>query len=132
MQDQGEPDQAASLKADMAADYVRAIESWMRPLEGRFYSMTYLLMFMKLLSTRGIKRGELALFLEITSKISRSTAERAITEANKAGHIEIKAASDRRGLELFLSADLEKHFTAIFVQALERSKWRLDRRDTGH
>jgi hypothetical protein len=109
----------------VAAEYVRAMQDWMEPVDSRFYSIAALVMFMKLIADPAIKRADLAYFMETTKMVSRSTAERLISSAKEAGHIEIVDSPDKRGHELFLSAPLKSHFSKIFLRAVDRSRSRI-------
>lgn len=109
----------------VAAEYVRAMQEWMEPVDSRFYSIAALVMFMKLIADPAIKRADLAFFMETTKMVSRSTAERLISSAKEAGHIEIVDSPDKRGHELFLSAPLKSHFSKIFLRAVDRSRSRV-------
>ena len=108
----------------MAQGAIDAIVAWMNPVEPKFYSQGYLLMFMQLIVQPGLKRSELALFLENTAKISRSTADRFITEAGKAGHIVIENPAEKPGLKIYLNDRLREHFSRVFKVSQQRAEER--------
>jgi hypothetical protein len=109
-----------------AEEYVAAINEWMAPLQGRFYSVSFLLMFMQLMSNPGMTRSKLAHFLETNVNVSRSTAERLITDAKAEGHLIFKNPPEKRGFELYVSEELRSHFYEIFLKAADsRSRDRI-------
>lgn len=101
---------------------LQAMIAWMAPFEGKFYAIGYLMMFMKLITDPNLKKSELALFLENTAKVSRSTADRYISDAAEAGHITIKNPKDRPGLEINIAPDILEHFKQVFRESGKNSE----------
>lgn len=101
---------------------LQAMISWMAPFEAKFYAIGYLMMFMKLITDPNLKKSELALFLENTAKISRSTADRYIGDAADAGHIAIKNPKDRPGLEINIAPNILDHFKRVFRESGKNSE----------
>ncbi len=81
-------------------------------------------MFLKLIAKPGMKRSEVAFFLESEAKVSRSTAERIIGEAADAKYIEISKREDGPGLEIVLAKDIMEFFSRAFRANLVRGKKR--------
>jgi hypothetical protein len=109
----------------MAESSLESIKAWLEPFDGKFYSYGYTMMFLKLIATPGVKKSELALFLEVEAKVSRSTAERFISDASEAGYINISKREDGPGLEIFLSDDILGFFSKAFQKNLERGANRI-------
>jgi hypothetical protein len=112
-------DPADPLTADRSqmADILDLILRWLSVFDGKYYSMAFSLAFLKLFSTPGMKRSELALYLENRAKISRSTAERVISDAAEGGLIEITDPPGVPGLRIYLSPVLEAHCARMLDMA---------------
>lgn len=110
----------------MAESALDTMRIWLEPFSPKFHSYGYTMMFMKLIISPGMKKSEIALFLENEARISRSTAERFIKDATDAGHIVVNNPPDKAGLEIFLSENLTNHFHTVFMSHLSRGSQRLE------
>jgi hypothetical protein len=106
-------DQAASELAHLAGDTLGHLLDWLSFFDDKFYSMPYSMLVLKLFSEPGMKKSELALFLEINAKISRSTAERMMREAEQSGLIVVDNPDGVNGRQLALSRPAQDHCIAF-------------------
>jgi hypothetical protein len=107
-----------------AASVMNGALEWLAHFPDKFYSMGYMLAIMKLFADPGLKKSELALFLEVNAKLSRSTADRIIREANKADIFEVKDNEESVGLSISLTP---KYYNAAVTFIGERLLKLIDR-----
>ncbi len=109
-----DPSVSTVLAAKMA---LKAVIQIFEPLEPKFCSFEFLLMCEKLIVSPGTLKSQLVLHLEASKKLSRSTAERFISEAIRAGHIIEKSGVSQKGMPcrmMYLAAIHHERILGIF------------------
>ena len=102
-------DQQAVLR-EISDQVLRGLLDWLSYFEDtRFYTTAFIIGFLKVFNEPGLKKSELTLYLEVNAKVSRSTAERMLRDAEEAGHLQIEKRVGGNGLATFLSAGLFNH-----------------------
>lgn len=101
-------EQMAAVQQFASALTVSYID-WLSYFEERFYSVGFTLAFFRVLAEPADTKASLALYLENEAKVSRSTAERMIRDAEEAGHLVAKDNPKGRGKCVYLGDALFNH-----------------------
>lgn len=94
---------------EAASGLTDSFSEWLSYFDDRFYSIGFSLAFFHVFATPADTKSSLALFLENVAKVSRSTADRMIREAEAAGHLVVRNKEGARGKAVFLGDALFNH-----------------------
>ena len=98
------------LFRDISQQVLDSLQDWLKFFEDtKFYSTPYIFLFLNLFNAPGQKKSDLIFDLQSKVRVSHSTAQRMLKEAEEAGHLVVEDRDEERGLATNLSPALYNH-----------------------
>lgn len=117
--------------AEIAHQVLESLQQWLDFFEDpKFHSVPFIVLFLDLFAEPGQKKSDLILALQTRTRISHSTAQRMLKDAEEAGYLVVSERVGERGLATELSEALHEHCVAYLSGRTRKALSNLDVLDT--